>query len=130
MIGQDDRLDLQTLAQRLVHSFDESVGWRPELVEVVPGHICVQVEMLGGLGCRDAVVAGVGEQEDVATSRIAERCRDRRDRGRKLGGREITSTGIWNGFDDTIDDRCAFSLRENKMTINVKRKGRTRATAH
>ena len=27
--------------------------------------------------------------------------------------REITSTGIWNGFDDTIDDRCAFSLREN-----------------
>ena len=30
--------------------------------------------------------------------------------------RETTSTGIWNGFDDTIDDRCAFSLRENKMT--------------
>ena len=27
--------------------------------------------------------------------------------------REITSTGIWNGFDDTIYDRCAFSLREN-----------------
>ena len=27
--------------------------------------------------------------------------------------REATSTGIWNGFDDTIDDRCAFSLREN-----------------
>ena len=26
--------------------------------------------------------------------------------------RETTSTGIWNGFDDTIDDRCAFSLRE------------------
>ena len=25
--------------------------------------------------------------------------------------RETTSTGIWNGFDDTIDDRCAFSLR-------------------
>ena len=31
----------------------------------------------------------------------------------------IASTGIWNGFDDTIDDRCAFSLRENKMTMNV-----------
>ena len=27
--------------------------------------------------------------------------------------RDITSTGIWNGFDDTIDDRCAFSLRKN-----------------
>ena len=44
--------------------------------------------------------------------------------------RETTSTGIWNGFDDTIDDRCAFSLREIKMTMFVKRKGRTRATAH
>ena len=44
--------------------------------------------------------------------------------------RGATSTGIWNGFDDTIDDRCAFSLRENKMTMFVKRKGRTRATAH
>ena len=44
--------------------------------------------------------------------------------------REVTSTGIWNGFDDTIDDRCAFSLRENKMKMYVKRKGRTRATAH
>ena len=27
--------------------------------------------------------------------------------------RGATSTGIWNGFDDTIDDRCAFSLRKN-----------------
>ena len=27
--------------------------------------------------------------------------------------RETKSTGIWNGFDETIDDRCAFSLREN-----------------
>ena len=44
--------------------------------------------------------------------------------------RGTTSTGIWNGFDDTIDDRCAFSLREIKMTMFVKRKGRTRATAH
>ena len=26
--------------------------------------------------------------------------------------RGTTSTGIWNGFDDTIDDRCAFSLHE------------------
>ena len=33
--------------------------------------------------------------------------------------REFTSTGIWNGFDDTIDDRCAFSLRKNKMTMYV-----------
>jgi hypothetical protein len=23
--------------------------------------------------------------------------------------RGTTSTGIWNGYDDTIDDRCAFS---------------------
>ena len=44
--------------------------------------------------------------------------------------RGTTSTGIWNGFDDTIDDRCAFSLRENKMKMYVKRKGRTHATAH
>ena len=29
--------------------------------------------------------------------------------------RETTSTGIWNGFDDTIDDRCAFSLHENMI---------------
>ena len=36
--------------------------------------------------------------------------------------RGTTSTGIWNGFDDTIDDRCAFSLRENKMKMYVKRK--------
>ena len=44
--------------------------------------------------------------------------------------RGTTSTGIWNGFDDTIDDRCAFSLRENKMTMYMKRKGRTRAIVH
>jgi len=43
--------------------------------------------------------------------------------------RKVTSTGIWNGFDDTIDDRCAFSLRKNKMTMDVKSKGRTRAAA-
>ena len=37
--------------------------------------------------------------------------------------RGATSTGIWNGFDDTIDDRCAFSLRnKNKMTMFVKHK--------
>ena len=44
--------------------------------------------------------------------------------------RGITSTGIWNGFDDTIDDRCAFSLRENKMRINVTRNRRTLVAAH
>ena len=44
--------------------------------------------------------------------------------------RETTSTGIWNGFDATIDDKCAFSLREIKMTMFVKRKGRTRAVVH
>ena len=33
--------------------------------------------------------------------------------------RGTTSTGIWNGFDDTIDDKCAFSLRRNKMTMFV-----------
>ena len=44
--------------------------------------------------------------------------------------REVTSIGIWNGFDDTIDDRCAFSLRKNKMTMFEKRKGRTRAFVH
>ena len=38
--------------------------------------------------------------------------------------REITSTGIWNGFDDTIDDRCAFSLRKNMIDkIYVKNTG-------
>ena len=44
--------------------------------------------------------------------------------------REVTSTGIWNGFDDTIDDRCAFSLRENKMTTDVKRKEHTLVAGH
>ena len=44
--------------------------------------------------------------------------------------RGTTLTGIWNGFDDTIDDRCAFSLRKNKMTMYMKRKGRTRAIVH
>ena len=34
--------------------------------------------------------------------------------------RGTTSTGIWNGYDDTIDDRCAFSLRKNKVTMDVK----------
>ena len=64
---------------RLRH-LDDEVTAGGELVEVVPSHICVQVEVLGGLGCRDAVVAGMGEQEDVAASRITECCRDRRDR--------------------------------------------------
>ena len=44
--------------------------------------------------------------------------------------RGATSTGIWNGFDDTIDDRCAFSLSKNKMTMVVKPKERTRAAVH
>ena len=44
--------------------------------------------------------------------------------------RATTSTGIWNGFADTIDDRCAFSLRKNKMTMYVKRKGRTLVARH
>jgi len=44
--------------------------------------------------------------------------------------RAITSTGIWNGFDDTIDDRCAFSLHKIKMRMFEKRKGRTRAVVH
>ena len=33
--------------------------------------------------------------------------------------RGITSTGIWNGFDATIDDRCAFSLRNKNMTDKI-----------
>ena len=33
--------------------------------------------------------------------------------------RGTTSTGIWNGFADTIDDRCEFSLCENEMKMNV-----------
>ena len=41
--------------------------------------------------------------------------------------RGTTSTGIWNGFDDTIDDRCAFSLRKNKMTMYIKCKEHTLA---
>ena len=44
--------------------------------------------------------------------------------------RGTTSTGIWNGFDDTIDDRCAFSLHEIKMIMDVKSKGRTLAAGH
>ena len=44
--------------------------------------------------------------------------------------RGATSTGIWNGFDDTIDDRCAFSLCDNKMTTYAKEKRHTRAVAH
>ena len=36
--------------------------------------------------------------------------------------RGTTSTGIWNGFDDTIDDRCAFSLRTSKMTCMQKKR--------
>ena len=33
--------------------------------------------------------------------------------------RKVTSTGIWNGFDDTIDDRCAFSLRIKNVIDNI-----------
>ena len=33
----------------------------------------------------------------------------------EAGVRTTTSTGIWNGFDDTIDDRCAFSLHRNRI---------------
>ena len=31
--------------------------------------------------------------------------------------RGATSTGIWNGYDDTIDDRCTFSLRRKILEI-------------
>ena len=37
--------------------------------------------------------------------------------------RGTTSTGIWNGFDDTIDDRCAFSLRKNMIDTYLKGTG-------
>ena len=43
--------------------------------------------------------------------------------------RETTSAGIWNGFDDTIDDRCAFSLRKNNLIDDIKHKRHTRAVA-
>ena len=33
--------------------------------------------------------------------------------------RGTTSTGIWNGFEDTIDDRCAFSLCNKNMIDNT-----------
>jgi hypothetical protein len=33
--------------------------------------------------------------------------------------RDTTSTGIWNGFDDTIDDRCAFSPRSCAFTATI-----------
>ena len=45
--------------------------------------------------------------------------------------RETASTGIWNGFDDTIDARCAFSLRKNMIDNLCKRHRRhTLAIAH
>ena len=44
--------------------------------------------------------------------------------------RKTTSTGIWNGFDDTIDDRCAFSLHEKKMTMYAKERRHTLAIVH
>ena len=37
--------------------------------------------------------------------------------------RGSTSTGIWNGFDDTIDDRCAFSLHGTVSDDYVKNTG-------
>jgi hypothetical protein len=46
--------------------------------------------------------------------------------------RGTTSTGIWNGFDDAIDDRCAFSLHINKVlqiVTNFKHKRHTCAAA-
>ena len=30
----------------------------------------------------------------------------------ELVARDTTSTGIWNGFEDTIDERCTFSLKK------------------
>ena len=33
--------------------------------------------------------------------------------------RETTSTGIWNDFDATIDDRCAFSLHKKNVIDNT-----------
>ena len=47
----------------------------------------------------------------------------------EVAAREITSTGIWNGFDDTIDDKCAFSLRKNNLIDDIKHKRHTRAVA-
>ena len=45
--------------------------------------------------------------------------------------RGATSTGIWNGFDDTIDDRCAFSLRKNVIDdIEKEHRGDTLVVAH
>ena len=61
---------------------DDQVPTGSEFVEVVSGDVGVEVEVFCRLRRRYAVVAGVGEQEDVAASRITERCGDCRDRGR------------------------------------------------
>ena len=33
--------------------------------------------------------------------------------------RGVTSTGIWNGLDATIDERCTFSLKEEEIDIII-----------
>ena len=59
-----------------------------QLVQVVAGHVGVEVEPLGDLARRQALGVLVGEEVDLAPGRIAERRGDRRDRRGELGWTE------------------------------------------
>ena len=64
---------------------DLDVAAAGELVEVVPGHVGVQIELLGHRRCGDAVGLVAEPEEDVPAGRVAERRRDRGDGRREVG---------------------------------------------
>ena len=72
---------------------DHEVATRGELLEVVPGHVGVELEVLRDLRCGDAVGGVADEQVDVTTGRIAEGARDRGDRSAELIGVERVPAG-------------------------------------
>ena len=70
---------------------DSQISAGGQLVEVVAGHVGVEVKGRRRVGCRDPEsVAGpfADVQVDIPSSRITERSSDRRDRRGELGGRE------------------------------------------
>ena len=72
-------------ATRALHR-DLQVPAGGELVEVVAGHVGVELEALGDLGRGDAIGPLVDVEEDVPAGRVPERRGDRGDRRSELGG--------------------------------------------
>ena len=90
---------------------DLEVAAGGQLVEVVAGHVGVQVEALGHLGGGHAVGALVDVEEDLPAGRVTEGRGDGRDGRRELGGGQGTTSTTFHARYSTYARRRNSRVR-------------------